>query len=1047
MLESIENKKHEYKLLEAEILTNVACIVNSTLDLKDILNRITQLVAKSLKKDVCSIYLVQREKNIICLEATKGLNEESAGVACMPIGEGIVGWAAGELQPLSVEDLRNEPRFKDIPITGASDFLSMLAIPILRDEKAMGVITLQTQKAYIYTPEEISMLTIISHNISSALRNAELYKNSNIRLHELQTIHELGKAVASILHLNTLLPYICEEVSKLFNARGCILRFIEEGEVRIKASYGLPEEIEQAMSLKLGNGIAGWVAQSGEPLLVDNVSTMPENLRIPGIEATSVLCVPLKAGERLIGTLGLYDKKDERGVTTFSHDDLELLVTFASVSSIAIENARLYKTETEKEKKILSLYWEVIQTKDYLESIIDNSADAIITSDIDGLITSWNMGAEKIYGYTEDDVLGKFLPMVPEHLIEEEKQALIKIKQKETIRNIEALRQTKDGKQIEVSLTLSPILDSAGNVTGITGISRDISEKKRVENQLIRKNQELSKLFFINSVVRSTLELNALLRMVLTVVTMSDGLGFNRAVLFLVDESKNVLKGEMGIGPASHEDAGHIWGSLEGKSLETMIEEIEGGVFRTDTYLNEVSKHLVVDLNTEGILSKCIKEMTPISVTSASENTLAEPVLIQELGTEAFGVIPLITRNKAIGLIWVDNLFTKRAIKDEDLHFLMGFTSHIASAIENARLFEEISLAQSELQNIFESISDMLYFNDKDYTIRHVNQAVIARIGKPEEEIVGKKCYEIFHGRSEPWDQCPHHQTISTKKAYVGEIEDPHLGGTFVVSSSPIFDSAGNLAGTVHISRDITEMHTLKNSVVAAERMAALGEMAARVAHEIRNPLVSVGGFARRLEKKLSGNLRDYANIIVDEVSRLEDILKDILGFVRATKITKKKININEIVDNTINFITHETLERGNILVKDLLPAPIITTIDPQRIKEAILNVIANANQATDHGVVTVKTKQEGRDAVIEVTDTGCGIKQDDLKNIFNPFFTTRPHGTGLGLAITHRIIEEHSGRITVESIWGGERDIDEKGVLSGTGGTTFRIYLPLDEH
>ncbi|MBI4838406.1 MAG: PAS domain S-box protein [Nitrospirae bacterium] len=419
------------------------------------------------------------------------------------------------------------------------------------------------------------------------------------------------------------------------------------------------------------------MAQTGDPLLVDNVSTMPENLRIPGIEATSVLCVPLKAGERLIGTLGLYDKKDEHGVTTFSHDDLELLVTFASVSSVAIENARLYKTETEKEKKILSLYWEVIQTKDYLESIIDNSADAIITSDIDGLITSWNMGAEKIYGYTEDEVLGKFLPMVPKHLIEEEKQALIKIKQKETIRNIEALRQTKDGKQIEVSLTLSPILDSAGNVTGITGISRDISEKKRVENQLIRKNQELSKLFFINSVVRSTLELNALLRMVLTVVTMSDGLGFNRAVLFLVDESKNVLKGEIGVGPASYEDAGHIWGSLEGKSLETMIEEIEGGVFRTDTYLNEVSKHLVIDLNTEGILSKCIKEMSPINVTGASENPLAEPVLIQELGTEAFGVIPLITRNKAIGLIWVDNLFTKRAIKDEDLHFLMGFTSHI----------------------------------------------------------------------------------------------------------------------------------------------------------------------------------------------------------------------------------------------------------------------------------------------------------------------------------------------------------------------------------
>ncbi|MBI5050425.1 MAG: GAF domain-containing protein [Nitrospirae bacterium] len=1046
MFETINRERLEYRQSFGEILVNVAQIVNSTFDLKEILNRVTHLTADNLKKDACSVYLIRPEKKIICLEAAKGLRQESAGAACFPSGEGIIGLAAQELKPIAVEDISKESQFHNIHPAEAKDFLSILAVPILRDGKAEGVITLQTLKPHVYTEDEINILTIISHNISSAIRNAQLNKNAKIRFDELHAINEIGKAITSILSIDTLLPYICEEVSKLFNARGCILRLIEEGEVRIKASYGLPKEIEQAMSLKLGYGIAGWVAQAGEPLLVDDVSKMPENLRIPVIEATSVLCVPLKIGERLIGTLGLYDKKDNQRVTTFTQDDMELLVTFASASSIAIENARLYKTELEKEKTILSLYWEVIQTKEYLESIIDNSADAIITSDIEGLITSWNKGAEKIYGYTEDEVLGKFLPMVPQSLIEDEKKALQKIKHKETIRNIETHRQTKDGKLIEVSLTLSPILNSSGNVTGITGISRDVSERKRVEKELIRRNQELSRLFFINSVVRSTLELGRLLRMVLTVVTMSDGLGFNRAILFLVDESQNILKGEMGVRPANHEEAGKIWVSLEGKFLETIIDEIEGGSFRKDSYLDRISHNLTIDINEDCILSKCIREKKPINVPDVRNEPLVNPLLIQQFGTEAFGVVPLITRDKAIGLIWVDNLFTHRKIKDEDLHFLMGFTSHIASAIENARLFEEVSLAQSELQNIFESISDMLYFNDKDYNIRHVNQAVIAKIGKPEEEIVGKKCYEVFHGKNEPWEKCPHHKTMLTKKPYVEEVEDAHLGGTFVVSSSPIFDSAGNLAGTVHISRDITELHGLRNRVVVSERMAALGEMAARVAHEIRNPLISIGGFARRLEKKVSGDHREYVSIIVEEVSRLEGILKDILGFVRATKITKKKVNINEIVDNTINFVTHEVLEKGNTLIKDLPPSAIMTTMDPQRIKEAILNVITNANQATDLGVVSVRTGQEGKEAFIEISDTGCGIKQDDLKNIFNPFFTTRPHGTGLGLAITNRIVQEHDGRITVESVWGGDRDVDDRGYLTGQGGTTFKIYLPLEE-
>lgn len=1022
MAELTEKSQTNKAALATDILIKISKIASSTLELREILDTITHVIANTFSKDLCFICLIKPDKKFICIEAAKGISKESINVFCLKYEEQILSNFFKDPKPLAIKNIKDRPDIKAILKTSSDEFLSLLAIPIMQDDTPIGILMVQTREEYTYQQDEIDLLTIISHNISAAIQNAELYRNVKTQLDELKVIHEIGKAITSILNIDALLPHICEEISKVFNVQGCVLRLIEGENLQIRASYEQTDSIKHKPSIKIGEGISGSVALTGKPVLLDNTKIIPF---LQEITSTTAVCVPLIIGGQTIGTLALYDKQDEWGITSFTEDDLSTLITFASASSIAIENARLYQAELKKER-------EVTQTKDYLKSLIDNSADAIITSDTVGFVTSWNKGAENIYGYTEDDVLGSFLPMVPDFLMDEEKKFIAQIQQKETLRNLETLRQTKDGKLIEVSLTLSPILDPAGNVTAISGISRDISEKKLVEKELIRRNQELSRLFFINSVVRSTLDLDKLLKMVLTVVTMGDGLGFNRAILFLIDESQNVLKGTMGVGPASPEEATEIWGSMEGKSLETIIEEIEHCHFQLDSHLDKLSQQLSISLDDNSILSRCIKEKEPFNINDAKTNPSVTPYLIQMLGAEAFGVVPLMLRDKVVGLIWVDNLFTSRPIKDADLRFLMGFSGHISSAIENARLFESVALAQSELKNIFESMSDMVYFTDTNYTIKRINQAVIRKVGKPEEEIIGKKCYEIFHGKEIPLKTCPHFKTVDQKKPHVEELEDPFLGGTFVISNSPIFDSAGNMVGTVHISRDITELRTLRERIIHTERMAALGELAARVAHEIRNPLISIGGFARRLERKLGDDTKEYANIIVNEVTRLENILKEILGFVKSSRFTKRSTNINELLLNIIDFISPEIIEKHNTIVQELSDSVLMTSIDNDRIKEAMLNIITNAAQATDHGTITIRTRKQNNEAVIEFLDSGCGITPEDMKNIFNPFFTTKTLGTGLGLAVTHKIIEEHNGRIQVES--------------ARNKGTCFKIYLPLED-
>jgi PAS domain S-box-containing protein len=681
-------------------------------------------------------------------------------------------------------------------------------------------------------------------------------------------------------------------------------------------------------------------------------------------------------------------------------------------------------------EETLVLYNEVTQTKEYLEGIIENSADAIVTSDLNGIIKSWNKAAEKIYGFTEQEVIGKYLPFIPDSLTDIEKEHIKRIKKGETIRHIETKRRKKDGTLFEVSLTLSPIKAANGEVIGISGISRDISERKRIEKELISKNLELSRLFFISSAMRGTLELDKLLRMVLTAVTMGNGLGFNRAILFLIDEDKDTLKGAMGVGPVSPMDAGQIWERLEKKTLSEIIHEIEVSPMKKDSFFDRLSLGMEIPLSEEMIITKTVKEKKLFNIHDVKKEPLSDTILIQQLGTEAYAVSPLISRDKVIGVLWVDNHFNKRPIAEEDMRFLSAFSNHVATAIESARLFEQVALAEQELENIFESISDMVYLISKDNVLKNINKAVSKRLGKPAEEIIGKKCYEIIHGMNGPWAECPHHKTAETGKAFVKEVEDHHLGGTFIFSSSPIFDTTGEFKGTVNVVSDITELKSLRERLIMAERMAALGEVAAKVAHEIRNPLVSLGGFAKRLEKKLDGNLKEYADIIANEVERLEGILNEILSFVKEARVVKEIVNSIGLIEEVISLIKSDLEERDIVLVREVVE-PTEMHIDPNRMKEALLNILKNAVQAVgSNGTIFIKTYVKDNTAVFEIKDTGAGIAEEDLPFIFDPFFTTKKTGTGLGLTITHRIIEEHTGSIEVESKPGA--------------GSTFRVFIPL---
>jgi signal transduction histidine kinase len=210
--------------------------------------------------------------------------------------------------------------------------------------------------------------------------------------------------------------------------------------------------------------------------------------------------------------------------------------------------------------------------------------------------------------------------------------------------------------------------------------------------------------------------------------------------------------------------------------------------------------------------------------------------------------------------------------------------------------------------------------------------------------------------------------------------------------------------------------------LIQGEKMAVLGEMAASVAHELRNPLVAIGGFAQRLNRIATGaREKEYAAIVAREVQRMETMLANILDFSRKEMLCFTECHIPRVIEEAL-ALEYDTMLRGSVeLVTEIAESLPTIQGDEQKLRQVMINLIANARQAMSAGgVLTLRayrTTLRGDEAVtVEVEDTGGGIPADILRNIFNPFFTTKEGGTGLGLPISHRIVEQHRGRIEVQN-------------------------------
>ena len=347
------------------------------------------------------------------------------------------------------------------------------------------------------------------------------------------------------------------------------------------------------------------------------------------------------------------------------------------------------------------------------------------------------------------------------------------------------------------------------------------------------------------------------------------------------------------------------------------------------------------------------------------------------------------------------------------------------------------------LQAVMASSADAVIGLDPELRITSWNRGAQSMFGYDEEEILGKPLSILI---PEDLKQKKELEWISQqirKSGYIRNYETERLTKDgrrlqVEITRTVIYDRDGKILGSSAILRDISERKALEARLLQSERLATIGKMAARVAHEIRNPLSSISLNVELLEDEIQAfqpasteESRTLLKAISEEVDRLTQITEEYLQFSRFPKSQFHPGNVNEVLEDLLDFMEFE-FSKKNIAVESYLDSTVPDSwLDRAQMRQALLNIIRNAIESMkENGKLEIRTSSDGDGIIrIEIKDTGEGISPENLEKIFDPFYTTKDVGTGLGLPMSQQIVSEHQGKIVCKS---------ESGV-----GTTFTILLP----
>jgi PAS domain S-box-containing protein len=445
-----------------------------------------------------------------------------------------------------------------------------------------------------------------------------------------------------------------------------------------------------------------------------------------------------------------------------------------------------------------------------------------------------------------------------------------------------------------------------------------------------------------------------------------------------------------------------------------------------------------IRLPSSGALLRRLSEGSPVNAENA-DYPEAGPL-------DLVWYFPCRAKGEVIALLGVGRKDGFDSLNSEEVDLLQALAAQAATAFTNGRLYQSLREKAEELQrlteynqNILESMDSGIFVLDLEGRVARWNRAMEALYGQKRQEVLGRTLDEIFPA---PFLEALRGSLVLEDHEEIANIYKLHLQApdgrsTIVNVSIAPFEVDHERHGTVLILDDITARIRLEDQLQHAEKMASIGLLAAGVAHEVNTPLTGISSYTQMLKEQVKPEDLRYPLLekIEKQTFRAAKIINNLLNFARSGASEFDLLDPNKTVLEVLSLLEHQ-LEKARIrVVKDLgeeLPA---VRGNENRLQQVFFNLILNARDAMPRGGwLTVNTHADGDTVVVEISDTGHGIRKEDIKRIYDPFFTTKGigRGTGLGLAVSYGIVQEHGGAIFVDSTPGQ--------------GTTFQVALPAAE-
>ncbi|HYO66638.1 MAG TPA: ATP-binding protein [Archangium sp.] len=416
------------------------------------------------------------------------------------------------------------------------------------------------------------------------------------------------------------------------------------------------------------------------------------------------------------------------------------------------------------------------------------------------------------------------------------------------------------------------------------------------------------------------------------------------------------------------------------------------------------------------------------------------PLLVE--GSTGGVSAPLVASGQLYGAINLEYPSSLREEPDplQDERVLVQLANQVAVAVKNAKLIDELTFVRKYLEELLEKANALILVANRDKKVVVFNQAISRLTGFSKEEVLGQDVLSLV-----PEDE--HLRLASVlASAMRGEAvpnfelrlrtRSGEARAAFATSSA--LTSQGEVEGVMAIGQDVTVVEQLEQRVIHAEKLASMGQLAASVAHEINNPMTAVVAYSESLLQRAmmmgSAGAADSEKLrkILESGQRILRFTRDLTSYARPAKDKVERVQLNALLDKALGYCEHVVTQSKVKVERDYGELPPLPAV-PANLEQVFVNLITNACHAMKPGgQVGLRTRREGREAVVWVKDTGSGIEPSNLSRIFEPFFTTKTegNGTGLGLSIVQRIVEKHGGKLSVDSALGQ--------------GTTFTVRLPL---